>query len=139
MIRVDNRIAIAENEISETFIRASGPGGQHVNKVSSAVQIRFDVRRSPGLPQDVRDRLERLGGSRVTLDGVIVITARAHRSQERNRQAARDSLVALILRAAEAPRRRRATAPAYTSRLRRLTDKRKRSQVKVCRANPTES
>ena len=99
MIRVTARLSIEENELEESFIRASGPGGQNVNKVSSAVQLRFDVRRSPSLPDAVRARLEKLAGSRLTLDGVLILTAQAHRSQERNRQDARDRLIALIRQA----------------------------------------
>ncbi len=139
IITLGGGIAIYEDDISESFIRASGPGGQNVNKVASAVQLRFDVRRAAGLPAAVRERLERLGGARVTRDGVLVITARAHRSQERNRQAARAALLALVRRAAVAPRVRRATAPTQASRLRRLSDKRLRSRVKQGRGEPTES
>src|SRR5207302_8776921 len=100
MIRVDDILALDENEISESFIRASGPGGQNVNKVASAVQLRFDVRRSPSLPELVRTRLERLGGRRVSQDGILIITAQRFRSQERNRADALARLVALIRRAA---------------------------------------
>jgi len=139
MIRIGHTIVIADEEIGETFIRASGPGGQHVNKVSSAVQLRFDIRNAPGLPDDVRARLEQLGGQRVTLDGVLVLTARAHRSQERNRQAARAALLALVERAAEPPRKRRPTAPTHASRLRRLSEKKRRATVKQARGVPTDS
>jgi ribosome-associated protein len=139
MIRVDSRIAIAEAEVSETFLRSSGPGGQNVNKVETAVQLRFDVRHSPTLPAEVRGRLERLGGSRITRDGVLIITAREHRSQERNRQAARAALLALIRRALVVPRIRRATAPPRAELERRLNAKRRRSELKARRSNPTES
>jgi ribosome-associated protein len=139
MIRIGPTIAIAEDEIGETFIRASGPGGQHVNKVSTAVQLRFNIRNASGLPPDVRARLERLGGARVTRDGVLVLTARAHRSQERNRQAAREALIALVARAAEAPRKRRPTAPTLGSKLRRLADKARRSTLKQGRGAPPDS
>jgi ribosome-associated protein len=139
VIRLGSGISIADAEIGETFIRASGPGGQNVNKVSTAVQIRFDVRNAPGLPLEVKSRLERLAGGRLTQHGVLVITAREHRSQERNRQAARDALIALVRAAAVAPRRRHATAVPYGTRLRRLDDKRQRSGVKQARGTPTES
>jgi ribosome-associated protein len=139
MIRIGHSIEIADDEIGETFIRASGPGGQNVNKVSSAVQLRFDIRRARGLPAEVRERLERLGGTRVTQDGVLVLTARAHRSQERNRQAAREALIALVERAAVAPRKRRATAPTHGSQLRRLAEKKRRATVKQGRGMPTDN
>ena len=130
MIQITDRISIDEAELAESFIRASGPGGQNVNKVASAVQLRFDVRNSSSLPQPLRQRLERLGGSRVTQDGVLVITAQRFRSQERNRQDALDRLVALIRRAATPPKPRRATRPSAAARERRLADKARRSRVK---------
>src|SRR5262252_6241571 len=116
MIPVTIKIALDEREITESFVRASGPGGQNVNKVASAVQLRFDIRRSPSLPQPVRERLERLAGTRVTQDGVLVITAQRFRSQERNRKDALDRLVAVIRRAATPPPPRRPTRPGAAAR-----------------------
>jgi len=126
-------IEIDERELEEHFIRASGPGGQNVNKLASAVQLRFDVRRSPSLPDDVRARLERLAGRRLTREGVLVINAERHRTQERNRKDARERLVDLIRRAAVAPRPRRATKPTAGARERRLESKKRRSNVKGLR------
>jgi ribosome-associated protein len=134
MIPIIDGIALDEREIEESFIRSSGPGGQNVNKVSSAVQLRFDARHSPSLPQPVRERLERLGGSRVTQDGVLVITAQRFRSQERNRQDALTRLVALIQRAATPPRPRRRTVPSAAARERRLAAKARRARLKQQRA-----
>src|SRR5215831_15668410 len=133
MIRVTPSISLAEHELEEQFIRAPGPGGQNVNKLASAVQLRFDVRRSPSLPEDVRTRLERLAGKRLTRDGVIVINAQRHRTQERNREDARERLVDLIRRAAVAPVPRRATKPTAASRERRLESKKRRSSIKGLR------
>jgi ribosome-associated protein len=130
MIRITDRIAIDEEEIEESFVRASGPGGQNVNKLSTAVELRFDVRRSPTLPADVRDRLERLAGRRLTQEGVLLITAQRHRTQERNRQDARERLVEMIRRAAVPPVPRRPTRPTAGSRQRRLDAKRQRSAIK---------
>src|SRR5450755_1856830 len=133
MIRITDRISIEESELEERFVRASGPGGQNVNKLSSAVQLRFDVRGSPSLTPDVRMRLERLAGRRLTRDGVIVIMAQRHRTQERNRQDARDRLVELIQQASVAPKPRRPTRPTRGSKERRLATKKNRSTIKNLR------
>ena len=133
MIAVTDYLAIDENELSESFIRGSGPGGQNVNKVATAVQLRFDVRNSPNLPDGVKARLERLAGRRLTGDGVLVITAQRHRTQERNREDALARLVELIRQAAERPKPRRPTRPTLASKKRRLEDKAKRSDVKRMR------
>lgn len=136
MIRVTSRIAIAEDEIEESFIRASGPGGQNVNKLATAVQIRFDVRRSPSLPDEVRTRLERLAGARLTQEGVLVITAQRFRTQERNRRDAVERLVGLIRRASEAPKPRRPTRPTLASQVRRREAKTRRGAIKSLRGAP---
>ena len=130
MIMITGALGLDEAEISETFIRSSGPGGQNVNKVASAVQLRFDVRNSPSLPAEVRQRVERLGGHRVSQDGVLIITARRFRSQERNRADAQERLVALVRRAANPPPRRRPTRPSAASRERRLEAKSRRARLK---------
>jgi ribosome-associated protein len=136
VIPVADGLEIDEDEIEIRHARASGPGGQHVNKTSTAIELRFDVRGSPSLPEDVRRRLERLAGSRLTLDGVLVLFAQDHRSQELNRQAAVERLLALIRRATETPKPRKATKPTYASKLRRLQGKASRSGVKALRAKP---
>jgi len=133
MIRIDDRISIDEWELEERFIRASGPGGQNVNKLATAVQLRFDVRHAPSLPAEVRTRLERLSGRRLTRDGVLVINAQRHRTQERNRQDALDRLIALIQRAAVAPVPRRRTKPPAGARERRLQSKKRRGSIKDLR------
>jgi ribosome-associated protein len=133
MIPITNTLAIDENEIQEEFIRASGPGGQNVNKVATAVQLRFDVAHSPSLPEEVRQRLIRLAGKRLTAEGMLVIEARRFRTQEQNRQDALDRLVALIRRAAEKPKPRRPTRPTAASRQHRLAGKRRRSETKRLR------
>ena len=136
MIAITDDLALDEREISETFIRASGPGGQNVNKVASAAQLRFDARKSPSLPDPVKTRLLRLAGKRATLEGEIVITAQRFRSQERNREDALMRLVVLIRRAAEPPKPRRRTRPGAAQRERRLAAKARRSAVKRQRRPP---
>jgi ribosome-associated protein len=116
-------------------VRAAGPGGQHVNKTSSAVQLRFDVRRSPSLPDDVRLRLERLAGQRLTNDGVLVLQAQGHRSQKRNREEALERLVELVREAARPPRPRKPTRPTRASKRRRLADKKRQGALKTLRRN----
>jgi ribosome-associated protein len=137
MIRVTPCISIDEQEIEESFIRASGPGGQNVNKVSSAAQIRFDVRRSPSLPEDVRARLSALSGRKLTRDGVLVITAQRHRSQQLNRTDAIERLIELIRRAADRPTSRRLTRPTLGSQRRRLQEKGSRGAIKALRGRPS--
>jgi ribosome-associated protein len=132
MIRVTDTIVIDAREVRERFVRASGPGGQNVNKVATAVELRFDVEAS-SLPADVKERLTALAGNRMTSDGVLVIDSREHRTQAQNREAARDRLVALVARAATRRRRRRATRPNAASRERRLESKKRRGAVKAKR------
>ena len=129
------QIAIDEAELEESFVRASGPGGQNVNKLSTAVQLRFDVRRSRSLPDAVAVRLMRLAGRRLTDEGVLVITAQQFRTQERNRADARERLAAMVAEAAVPPKPRRATRPTLASKVRRLDAKAKRGAVKRLRGN----
>ncbi len=136
MIEITGWLRIEDDEIVEKAARASGPGGQHVNKTSTAIELRFDVRNSPSLPEDVKARLEALAGSRLTQDGVLVLFAQGSRSQEMNRQDARERLIELIRRATEKPKPRRATKPTYSSKLKRLETKGKRSGVKALRGRP---
>ena len=133
MLRVTNKISIDEAELQERFVRASGPGGQNVNKVATAVELRFDVRRCASLPTAVAARLERLAGRRLTDKGVLVIRAERFRTQERNREDARQRLFRLIRKAAVAPKRRVPTKPTRASKERRREDKIKRSRVKQLR------
>jgi ribosome-associated protein len=134
MIEIAPGLAIEDSELEEKFLRAGGPGGQNVNKVSTAVQLRFDVRNSPSLPPAVRERLERLAGRRLTNDGVIVIAAHRYRTQEMNRADAREKLVALIAEAAiKPPPPRRPTKPTFGSKQRRLAEKTRRGEIKAGR------
>jgi ribosome-associated protein len=136
MIRITDRIGIDESEIHESFVRSSGPGGQNVNKLSTAVQLRFDVRHSPSLPNDVALRLMRLAGRRMTKDGVLVLIAQNHRTQERNRAEALDRLIDLIRQAAVRPVPRRATKPTRAAKQKRIEGKKHRSEIKARRVRP---
>jgi ribosome-associated protein len=135
MIDVTDGLAIDEREFEEQFVRASGPGGQNVNKVATAVQLRFDIAAS-SLPADVKARLLAVAGKRVTADGVLVIDSREHRTQARNREAARERLLALLQRAARQPKSRRRTRPTAGARERRIQSKKKRAETKEARRPP---
>jgi ribosome-associated protein len=132
VIRITDSIGINEGELDERFVRASGPGGQNVNKVSTAVELRFDVRVS-SLPPDMKERLIGLAGSRMTGEGVLLIDSREHRTQAQNREAARARLIALLQHAARRPKTRRATKPGRASKEKRLASKKRRSEVKATR------
>ena len=130
MLHVTPSIAIDDSEIEERFIRSSGPGGQNVNKVATAVQLRFDVGRSGAIDDEVRERLKTIAGSRMTADGVLVIDSRAFRTQAQNREAARERLVEMVRQAAVRPKRRRKTRPSGAAKLQRLDAKRRRASTK---------
>ncbi len=136
MIPVTDGISINENEIVEEFVRASGPGGQNVNKVATAVQLRYNVAESTTLPHDVRKRLIGLAGRRMTADGVLIIQARRFRTQEQNRRDAMERLISLVRKAVEKPKSRRMTKPSPTAKQHRLDAKRRRGQVKLTRRTP---
>jgi ribosome-associated protein len=136
MISITPEITIPEEEIEMEFMRASGPGGQRVNKVSTAVQLRFDVLHSPSLPDDVRQRLMRMAGKRITKEGVLILEARRYRTQERNRQDAIERFVDLVRRAATRPKVRRRVRPPLASKVRRLEQKRRRGVIKRLRRRP---
>jgi ribosome-associated protein len=136
MIEITSWLRIDEDELVWKATRASGPGGQHVNKTSTAIELRFDVRNSPVLPEDVKARLEVLAGSRLTQDGVLILFSQGSRSQEMNRQDAQERLVDLIRRATEKPKPRRPTKPTYSSKLKRLDGKTRRAGVKSMRGKP---
>jgi ribosome-associated protein len=133
VIEITDSISIPEDEIQVEYVQSSGPGGQNVNKVATAAQLRFDVRGSPSLPEDVRQRMERLAGKRLTTSGVLVIEARRYRTQEKNRQDAIDRLIALVRKAAEKPKTRHKTKPSAASVQKRLEGKRRRSEIKRMR------
>lgn len=133
-LRISDRVVLDESELQEQFVRAPGPGGQKVNKVATAVQLRWDLLRSPSLPEDVRERLKRLAGRRLSADGVLVIDAHRFRSQASNREDARRRLFELIRAASVAPKKRKATRPTAASRERRLEQKRVRGAVKRARS-----
>ena len=138
MIEVTDTISLEDDELKLEFVQSSGPGGQNVNKLATAVQLRFDVRRSPSLPEEVRLRLERQAGKRLSEEGILIIEARRYRTQEHNRQDAIDRLVAMIRKATEKPKPRKKTRPTAESRQKRLDEKRRRGEIKSLRRKVDE-
>jgi ribosome-associated protein len=138
MIKINDQISLQDDEITETFVRASGPGGQNVNKLSTAVELRFDVRGSRSLPDDVSIRLQRLAGRRLTKDGILVLEAQRHRTQERNRADALDRLIALIKEAAVVPKPRKKTKPSRAAKAERIDQKVHRGKVKRMRGKKAD-
>ena len=135
MIYITDEISISENEIKEDFVRASGPGGQNVNKVATAVQLRFDVVNSPNLPEEIKNKLIKIAGKKMTYDGVLIIDSREHRTQNRNREEALNRLVDLIKKATEKPKNRIKTRPTRAAKEKRLQGKKHRGAVKTLRKN----
>ena len=133
MIEVNDRVTIDEAELQFDFIRSSGPGGQNVNKVSSGVQLRYDVKNSPSLPEEVRKRLMQMAHNRITQDGILIVEAKQYRTQEQNRQAAIERLVELIRQASKKPKIRKRTRPSKAAKRKRLEAKRRRGQIKRLR------
>jgi ribosome-associated protein len=137
MLQITPSISIPDNELIFTFVRSSGPGGQNVNKVATAAQLRFDVRNSPSLPADVRERLIKLAGYRMTQDGILVVEAKRYRTQEQNRSDAEQRLVTLIQKALVRPKRRRPTRPSATAKAKRVDTKKRRGTIKRLRRVPS--
>lgn len=138
MIKINSDLSLQSNEVAFDFIRASGPGGQNVNKVATAVQLRFNVRNSPSLSEAVKDRLIRIAGKRVSSEGILIIDARRHRSQSKNREDALNRLKELIIKSLTLPKPRRKTKPTFASKEKRLRDKKARSRIKESRKPPDD-